>query len=103
MVIDMSYEVCNTVIKVNLELQENQELNLRSCHKLLKEIEVTPKQSSGGFSVSWLRFVFQKYFFNVFHTGKIQVFTSNSFNEKDFERVLKELRQKVFDKSIVSF
>lgn len=100
----MSFEVCNIVIKVDLELKESEELDLRGCDKGLREMQISPKQSSeADFGAISLRFVFKKYFFNVFHTGKIQVFCKNSFSKRDFEVVLAELRAKVFDPSIVSF
>jgi len=49
-----------------------------------------------------LRFQFKDYYLNVFHTGKISVFTKIPYDKKIIRAVLNELEDLIFKKSIVS-
>ncbi len=96
----MEYAVCNTVIKVDLGLGENQEIDLRKSYHKLKKMGIDSRLEQFS-QVRALRFTYKNYFFNVFHTGKIQVFTKNNFKGKDFENAFNDLSENVFDSSIV--
>ncbi len=100
----MEFELCTSLIKVDLGLNEGQELNLLSCYNILKSSGFNPNyESTMNFgNLKPLRFQFNDYYFNVFHTGKITVFTKIPFNEKKVESVLNELQNLIFKKSVVS-
>lgn len=96
--------MCTSLIKVNLGLREGQELNLLSCYNILREKGFNPNyESTMNFgNLKALRFQFKDYYFNVFHTGKISVFTKIPYEEKIIRPVLNELEELIFKKSIVS-
>ena len=96
--------MCNSLIKVDLGLTKGQELNLLPCYDILKKEGFNPNyEPTMNFgNLKPLRFQFKEYYFNVFHTGKISVFTKVAFNKKNFEVVLNELQKLIFKNSVVS-
>ncbi len=93
--------MCNSVIKVDLRLAENQELNLLQCYNVLKKKGVEPNFELLT-QTRPLRFRFKGHYFNVFHTGKMTVFMRGIFNGEDFQIILNELQKLIFKDSIVS-
>ncbi len=97
----IDFELCNSLIKVDLGLAKNQELNLLECYDVLKKDGIEPNFELLT-QTRPLRFRFNGYYFNVFHTGKITVFVRGVFSEKNFVNVLKDLNALIFKKNIVS-
>lgn len=97
----IEFELCNSVIKVDLGLSENQELNLLECYNILKKTGIEPNFELFT-QTRPLRFRFDGYYFNLFHTGKITVFTKKNFNRKNFQAVLDDLQVLIFKENIVS-
>ncbi len=90
------------MITVNLRLKENEELNCLACYKKMKQLGFSPKfESMLESGTRPLRFSFKKYYFNIFTTGKINVFTSKNFNRRAFQKIIEELQELIFKENIV--
>jgi len=89
------------MIKVDLGLNKNQELNLLQSYNILRNHGIQPNFELLN-QTRPLRFRFQGHYFNVFHTGKINVFVNGRLSDKRFEIIFKELQDLIFKKSVVS-
>lgn len=89
------------MLKVDLGLRDGEELNLVKCYDILKKDGINPNFGLLT-QTRTLRFRFNGYYFNVFHTGKIIIYITEILNDEKFQLVLKELEDNIFKKNIVS-